>query len=91
MNTKKTEAEITIEYAASVFTPAGWRSVTITAKAQLVSAKMAEVTQVTHIGGCDPVRNMSRTGANRQKFNGAGVALREVGKRKRLSTCQVIA
>jgi len=82
---------ITITYSASVFTPAGWRGVNITAKARPLSLKMAEVVEVLDIGGATPIRNMSRTGANRQKFNGAGVAQREVGKKKRLSACEVQA
>ena len=79
-----------IEYTASVFTPAGWRGVTIAADAERVSAGMARVTAVTSIDGEDPRPGMSRTGARRQQYNGAGVAAREVGARKRLSACSVL-
>jgi peptide deformylase len=78
-----------IEYTASVFTPAGWRGVTIRAIAERVSAGMARVTAVTAIDGEDPRPGMSRTGARRQQFNGAGVAAREIGVRKRLSACNI--
>ena len=79
-----------IEYTASVFTPAGWRGVTIAADAERVSAGMARVLAVTAIDGEDPRPGMSRTGARRQQFNGAGVAAREVGARKRLSACSIL-
>ena len=78
-----------ISYNASVFTPAGWRGVTITAEAEQTSKAMATVTKVIAIDGEDPHYGMSRTGANRQKYNGKGIAEREVGARKRLSSCTV--
>ena len=80
-----------IEYSASVYTAAGWRSVTITADAAQVSAGMARVDQVTAIDGAPPVGYTSRTGARRQQYHAAGIALREIGKRKRISTCRIIA
>jgi len=80
---------ISIKYSASVHTAAGWRSVTITALAEKISAGMAKVTSVTLIDGETPGYGMSRTGAKRQEYNGNGVALREVGTRKRLSACVV--
>jgi hypothetical protein len=80
---------ITITYTASVYTPAGWRSVTVTAEADQTSAGMATVTRVTAIDGEEPAGTMSRTGARRQQFHGTGVAAREVGARKRLSACSV--
>lgn len=83
--------ELTITYTASVFTPAGWRSVRITATADRISAGMARVTAVTAIDGDKPTCGMSRTGAKRQTYNGAGIAQREIGARKRLSACQVLA
>ena len=79
-----------IEYSASVFTPAGWRNVTISADAERISAGMARVLAVTAINGDDPRHGMSRTGAKRQMFNGAGVAAREKGTRKRLSACSIL-
>jgi hypothetical protein len=79
----------TIDYTTSVFTPAGWRSVTITAEADQTSAGMATVTKVTAIDGEAPAYDMSRTGARRQAFNGLAIALREIGARKRLSACTI--
>lgn len=84
-----TTETLTISYSASVFTPAGWRSVNITAKAEKISAGMARVSQVLSIDGEEPTGYTSRTGAKRQTYNARGVALREVGARKRLSACTV--
>ena len=76
---------LTIEYKASVKTPAGWRSVYMTATAKKLSEKRVEIVEVTAIDG-EPVQyNMSRTGANRQKFNGAYFADQEAGKKKNIS------
>ena len=82
---------ITIDYTASVYTPAGWRSVTITAEADQTSPGMATVTKVIAIDGEAPAYGMSRTGAHRQQYNGLGVAQREIGQRKRLSACVIAA
>ena len=79
-----------IEYQASVFTQAGWRSVTITAEAEAISAKMANVVRVVAIDGEEPKGYQSRTGARRQTYHAAGIAQREVGSRKRLSACKVL-
>ena len=79
-----------IEYSASVFTPAGWRGVTITADAERVSPGMARVTAVRAINGETPTGTMSRTGAKRQQFHGTGIAAREIGQRKRISACYVV-
>jgi hypothetical protein len=81
---------ITINYTASVFTAAGWRSITITADAEQTSAGMATVTRVTAINGEAPAYNMSRTGARRQQYNGQAIAKREIGARKRLSACTTL-
>ena len=81
---------LTIEYNASVFTPAGWRNVTIRAEAERISAGMARVTRVVAIDGETPSGTMSRTGARRQEYRGTGVAEREVGARKRLSACDIV-
>jgi hypothetical protein len=80
---------ITIKYDSSVFTPAGWRSVEITAKAEQTSAKMATVIEVDEIDGAAPIGYTSRTGAKRQTYNAAGIAQREVGAKKRLSSCEI--
>lgn len=80
----------TIRYNASVFTPAGWRGVEITAEARRISPKMLEVVRVTAIDGEEPTGYTSRTGAKRQTYNAKGVAQREVGARKRASSCRVV-
>lgn len=81
---------ITIEYKGSVLTPAGFRGVLFLAKAEKVSAKRARVLDILKIDGGEVVANMSRTGANRQKFFGFGAARREEGKIKNLSACEII-
>ena len=81
---------IEIKYTASVFTPAGWRGVTIKATATKTSEKMALVVEVLEIDGEAPKSNMSRTGATRQRYNGCGISRREVGAKKRLSTCKIV-
>ena len=80
-----------IEYKSSVMVAAGWRSVTITAEAESLSPKMAIVTDVLAIDGEEPNGYASRTGANRQKYNASAIAKREVGVKKRLSSCEVLA
>jgi hypothetical protein len=57
----------------------------------MVSAKMAEVTEVYNIGGEDPARSMSVSGSRRQAFNGISIAQRELGAKKRLSACSILA
>lgn len=81
---------VTIKYNGTVLTPAGFRSVEMTAKAEKISAKRAKVLELIEIDGEEIKANMSRTGANRQKFYGIGVASREEGKIKNLSTCQIV-
>ena len=82
---------IKIKYFTSVCTDAGWRSVWVRATAVMVSAKMAEVTEVTKIGGEDPARSMSVSGSKRQAFNGLSISQRELGAKKRLSACSILA
>lgn len=79
-----------IKYNTSVFTSAGWRGVTIEAEAES-AGKMAVVVKVLAIDGENIKPTMSRTGAKRQQYHGTGIALREEGKRKRLSACQILA
>lgn len=79
-----------IEYKASVMVPAGWRSVWIKAEALQTSEKMCEVLNVLAIDDEAPTGYTSRTGAKRQTYNAAGIAKREVGKRKRLGSVEVI-
>lgn len=81
---------ITMEYNSSVLTAAGWRSVTIAAKAEKISEKRAKVVQVLLIDNEVPAYNQSRTGANRQKYNGLYFAGKEVGKIKILSKCNIV-
>ena len=86
MNTLNTQAIVNVEYKGSVHTPAGHRSVYFKGTAKKISDKRVEVVSVTHIDD-EPVQyNMSRTGANRQKFNGVYFANQEVGKTKNIST-----
>jgi phage terminase large subunit-like protein len=90
--TKKPSNTMTIEikYTASVYTPAGWRGVTIKAIATKTSEKMALVVEVLEIDGESPKSNMSRTGASRQRYNGSSISCREVGAKKRLSACEIV-
>ena len=81
---------ITIQYDTSVYVPAGWRSIEITAKAEQTSQKMASVIEVLAIDGEEPRGYTSRTGAKRQTYHASGIAKREIGKRKRLSSCRVL-
>ena len=79
-----------IEYNGTVLCNAGFRAVTIRAEAERISAGMARVTKVISIDGEVPGYGMSRTGARRQEYNGHNVAQREIGARKRISSCTVI-
>lgn len=81
--------QIKIKYNSSVLVNAGWRSITITAKATKISEKMAIVDDVLSIDDEELRVDMSRTGANRQKYNGFYIASRETGLKKRLSSCSV--
>ena len=83
-------ATVTVEYSGSALTPAGFRNVKIKAEIELTSAKMGIVKRVLAIDGEEPNHGMSRTGANRQRYNGLALAEREIGKKKRLSTCKKI-
>jgi len=79
-----------VKYTSSVFTPAGWRSETVTAIAEKISEKRCEIVEVLDVGGNGSLGYASRTGANRQKYSVGGVAKREVGKIKNLSTLTII-
>ena len=76
---------IAVNYNASVLTPAGWRGVVFRAEVERVSAKRVRVVRVVAIDGEPVTRVMSRTGSNRQKFNGAYFAGREAGKIKNIA------
>lgn len=58
--------------------------------AKKLSEKRVEIVEITHIDDEPVERNMSRTGANRQKFNGAYFADQEVGKAKNISALHSI-
>lgn len=75
----------TVEYKSSVQTKAGWRSVWIKAEVEQISEKRAKVVKVISIDDEEISYNMSRTGANRQKYNGEYFASQEVGKIKNIS------
>ena len=77
---------VKVEYKASVHTPAGWRSVYMKAVAEKISDKRVKIVEVTHIDDELVGVNMSRTGANRQKYNGQYFANQEIGKIKNIST-----
>jgi len=81
---------ITIKYKIGVKTFAGHRSVCVQALAEKISDARARVVEVVLIDGEIPTRDMSRTGANRQRYNGAYYAMQEVGKTKNLSACEIV-
>jgi len=83
--------EITVVYNTSVFTQAGWRGVEVKAKATKKTEKMAVVEEVLTIDGEAPVGYTSRTGAKRQRYHAAGIVQREVGAKKRLSSCELVS
>ena len=79
-----------IEYQSSVLTPAGYRSVDVIATAKPITPKRCEVLEVLSIDGDTPKYGMSRTGANRQRYNGIYLAENEIGKKKIVSRLRVI-
>lgn len=80
-----------IRYNTGVFTPAGWRNETVTARVELLSSKRAKVLDVIDIGGNGSTGFASRTGAKRQAYHVGGVAKRELGAIKLLSKVEVVA
>jgi len=80
-----TQPLVAIEYKASVNTPAGWRSVYMSGTAKQTSQNRVEVVEITHIDGDRVAKNMNRTGANRQQFDGEYFANLETGKKKNVS------
>lgn len=83
-------AKVKIKYWTSVFTRAGWRSVSVIATVTQISPGMAVVNNVELINGEAPAYCMSRTGAHRQEFNGFTVSRGQVGTKKRISACEVL-
>jgi len=80
-----------IKYNTAVFTPAGWRSETVTARVELLSPKRGKVVDVIDVGGNGVSGYASRTGAKRQQYNVGGVAQRELGAIKILSKVEIAA
>ena len=78
-----------VNYKTSVYVAAGWRDVIITAEITQLTEKMGVVRDVLLIDDQEPTGYMSRGGgsSHRQRFHAAGIASRELGKRKRLSAC----
>jgi hypothetical protein len=79
-----------ISYNTAVYTPAGWRSETITAEAEEISPKRLRVISVIDIGGNGASGYASRTGAKRQQYHVGGVAARERGAVKLTSKVQLL-
>ena len=79
-----------IIYNTAVYTPAGWRSETITAEAEEISPKRLRVISVIDIGGNGASGYASRTGAKRQQYHVGGVAARERGAVKLTSKVQML-
>ena len=77
---------MTIQYNAAVMVDAGWRSVTITATAEKISEKRVKIITVDDIDGDGNTGYGSRTGAKRQQYHIGGIAVREEGKIKNIST-----
>lgn len=79
-----------IKYSTAVFTPAGWRSETVTARVELLSPKRGKVVDVIDVGGNGSTGYGSRTGAKRQQYHVGGVAKREIGAVKLLGKVEVV-
>lgn len=79
-----------IQYNTSVFTPAGWRSESVTARVEPITAARARVVEVLDIGGNGNSGYASRTGAKRQAYNVGGVAKREIGAVKLVSKATIV-
>lgn len=82
---------VTITYSSAVKVEAGWRHVSVKARAEQISSGMAVVREVIEIDGETPSYGQSRTGAKRQSFNGNWWAAKQIGAKKRLSACEVCA
>ena len=81
---------VTVKYKSSVLTLAGWRSITIMAHANYLSAKRVEITCVDSIDGLVPQKNMTRTGSKRQTYDGIYFAGNEAGKVKNISSLEFV-
>lgn len=79
---------IKIEYTTSVVVDARWRSIVVTALAELnESGKKCTIKEVLLIDGEHPTKYMSRTGVKRQNYNGRYIVERETGVIKIVSKC----
>ena len=81
---------VTVKYKSSVLTMAGWRSVTIMAHANYLSAKRVEIINVELIDGLTPEKNMTRTGSKRQSYDGLYYSNCEAGKVKNISSLEFV-
>ena len=82
---------VIIKYNSAVLVNAGWRSIEITAKAELSkTGKKAQVVEVLDIDGEGVTGYASRTGAKRQTYHVGGIAMRELGATKIISKCEVL-
>jgi hypothetical protein len=81
---------VTVKYKSSVLTMAGWRSVTIVAGANYLSAKRVEIISVDLIDGLKPEKNMTRTGSKRQTYDGLYYSNCESGKVKNISSLEFV-
>ena len=81
---------VTVKYNSSVLTMAGWRSITIMAQANYLSAKRVEIVSVDSIDGLTPSKNMSRTGSKRQVYDGLYYSNCEAGKIKNISSLELV-
>ena len=88
--TTATQTTVSVEYRGSVKTPAGWRSVYYKGTADKISDKRVKIVSIDTIDDEPVSYNMSRTGANRQKFNGHYFAGQEIGKIKNISSLHSI-
>jgi hypothetical protein len=83
---------IKINYESSVYLPniGGFRSISITAKAEKISEKRCKVVEVLDVDGEGTTGYASRTGAKRQQYNVGNVVRSEVGKVKIISRLTII-
>lgn len=73
---------IKIKYSVGVYTPAGWRSEEVIARAEPISPARCRVVEVLDVGGNGATGYASRTGANRQRYSVGAAARAEIGKIK---------
>ena len=81
---------VIVRYKSSVLTLAGWRSITIVAGANYLSAKRVEIINVELIDGLTPQKNMTRTGSKRQTYDGIYYSNCEAGKVKNISSLEFV-